>query len=427
VPTHLPTSVPTVSPTDMPSNSPTAEPTDSPTGIPSDSPTDVPTDLPTDAPSDMPTGFPTNLPTHVPTDSPTDVPTDLPITSEVSAWYKGGAFDITAGTWPDASGGGNDATLSGSGLTELFESGHGASGEVSSLAGTTLSRISFGDVIKAQFTVCSVTRWTGGVNERILDGGGKNWLHGHWGGQAGVAHYDAWKTASSSSISPVTDWLVMCGTNAGSQLKLANGVDVGTATGGGGGVSLWVNAASEDEPSNFAIAEVVVWDRGLACDEMVEASSHLMEKFHLTAPGLMRPKIRKVRVQLRGHNFLQVAEVEVYDVLGNNVALSSCAGAYQSSNYEHAYPASRAINGNMNDFQHTLNEQGAWWEVNLGASYAISKVEVRNRQDYGGDRLSNSDILLLANDDTEIASYHIAEATTNQHFDIPASSFDWDS
>merc|ERR1712160_227279 len=121
---------------------------------------------------DSPTGIPSDSPTDVPTDLPTDAPTDLPITSEVSAWYKGGAFDITAGTWPDASGGGNDATLSGSGLTELFESGHGASGEVSSLAGTTLSRISFGDVIKAQFTVCSVTRWTGGVNERILDGGG---------------------------------------------------------------------------------------------------------------------------------------------------------------------------------------------------------------------------------------------------------------
>merc|ERR1711957_1073566 len=159
------------------------------------------------------------------------------------AWYQGGTFDIAAGTWPDASGRGNDATLSGSGLTGLNEVGHGAraSRVVVSLAGTTSSAISFGNVIKAQFTICSVTRYTGGVNGRILNGGGKNWLHGHHSGLAGVAYYDGWKTAESSSI-PVTNWVVMCGTNAGSQLKLANGVDVGTGTGGGGDVSLYVNA-----------------------------------------------------------------------------------------------------------------------------------------------------------------------------------------
>ena len=52
----------------------------------------------------------------------------------------------------------------------------------------------------------------------------------------------------------------MCGTNAGSQLKLANGVDVGTANGGAGDQSLWVNGGLvSSQKSDFAIAEVVVW------------------------------------------------------------------------------------------------------------------------------------------------------------------------
>ena len=71
----------------------------------------------------------------------------------------------------------------------------------------------------------------------------------------------------------------MCGTNAGSQLKLANGVSVGTKTGGAGSVTLQVNQGNiPRETSDFAIAEVVVWNRGLSDTEMHAASGYLMNK-----------------------------------------------------------------------------------------------------------------------------------------------------
>ena len=70
----------------------------------------------------------------------------------------------------------------------------------------------------------------------------------------------------------------MCGSNAGSQLKLVNGVDVGTTAGGTGGVSLFVNGGWYNEKSNFAIAEVVVWPRGLTDVEMRGVSEHLMNR-----------------------------------------------------------------------------------------------------------------------------------------------------
>ena len=62
------------------------------------------------------------------------------------------------------------------------------------------------------------------------------------------------------------------------------------------------------------------------------------------------------------------------------------------------------------------NFKGAWWEVDLGSSYAIAHVEVQNCNDCCrcGDRLSNSDIILFDNDNMELASYHIAEAATGQ-------------
>jgi hypothetical protein len=148
---------------------------------------------------------------------------------------------------------------------------------VLALSGTTSSVISFGAVIPSAFTVCSVTRYTGGAKGRILNGGGANWLHGHYAGRTGVAFYGGYKTAVQNR-GPNTDWVVMCGTNAGSQLLL-NGVDVGTAAGGTGGVSLFVNAGVwGNQKSNFAIAEVVVWPRGLTSDEMRGVSEHMMNR-----------------------------------------------------------------------------------------------------------------------------------------------------
>ena len=61
------------------------------------------------------------------------------------------------------------------------------------------------------------------------EGGSKSWLHGHHANDAGVAYYKGGRRLAEATSAPNTNWVVMCGTNAGSQLKLANGVDVGTA------------------------------------------------------------------------------------------------------------------------------------------------------------------------------------------------------
>jgi hypothetical protein len=215
----------------------------------------------------------------------------------LNAWYCPGQYDISNRLWLDCSGNGNWALLSGSGFKELLGKGNGATyNNVSALAGTTKSTIQFGtknNVIQSEFTVCSVTRYiTGGNMGRILQGkdpagrqGSKNWLHGHQQGNlVGVAFYgDGWKTKIQNNFSPGTNWLVMCGTNAGagSQLKLANGKSVGIADSGWGDMSLWVNGLYNNLPnsqnSDFAIAEVVVWSRGLTDKEMIRASNYLME------------------------------------------------------------------------------------------------------------------------------------------------------
>ena len=55
-----------------------------------------------------------------------------------------------------------------------------------------------------------------------------------------------------------------------------NGANVGTSDGGSGDTSLWVNGGLVgSESSDFAIAELIVWPRGLASAEMYAAASHL--------------------------------------------------------------------------------------------------------------------------------------------------------
>ena len=211
----------------------------------------------------------------------------------LNAWYCPGEFSITDKIWPDCSGSGNGATLSGSSFKTVGGAGNGATKDVPALTGTTFETISFSafKIIKTDFTVCSVTRYTGRTNQGRILQASTNWLHGHFGGYAGVAFYvDGWKTYKhGANVSPNTNWAVFCGTNAGSQLKLANGVSVGTAHGGTGDASLWVNGGQYlnypgNEKSDFAIAEVVVWGRGLTEDEMYRASFYLMDSRGIKAP-----------------------------------------------------------------------------------------------------------------------------------------------
>ena len=84
----------------------------------------------------------------------------------------------------------------------------------------------------------------------------------------------SWKTSSRDHVSPDTDWVAMCGTNAGSQLKLISGVDVGRSTGGSGNCALRINSGGYGfYKSDFAVAEVIVWPRGLTADEMQTLSA----------------------------------------------------------------------------------------------------------------------------------------------------------
>ena len=117
------------------------------------------------------------------------------------------------------------------------------------------------------FTVCSVTRYTGGSRGHILScnrspSQSVYWLHGHDASRRGNAYYGGWKTFTFT-YGDHDDWLVMCGTNAGPTFPgniLLDRNEIGTADGGTGSCRLNIGYSSV---SDWALHSLLIWDYSL--------------------------------------------------------------------------------------------------------------------------------------------------------------------
>jgi hypothetical protein len=107
---------------------------------------------------------------------------------------------------------------------------------------------------------------------------------------------------------------------------------------------------------------------------------------------------RYIRVQLTGTDYLSLAEVQVYGTAGPLLAnLAQGRLATQISTFP-GYAgagAGSAVDGNTdgNFFDGSVSstnlEPNAWWQVDLGASAAVSSIVIWNRTDCCGSRLGD--------------------------------------
>ena len=106
----------------------------------------------------------------------------------------------------------------------------------------------------------------------------------------------------------------------------------------------------------------------------------------ITVNGLAR----YIRVQLRGSNALQLAEVQVFGSKRSDVTNVAIDGtAQQSSLYNANFPASVANDGNTNNITHTQADRQSWWELDIGRVVDIDSVILWNRTDCCSERLSD--------------------------------------
>jgi len=165
--------------------------------------------------------------------------------------------------------------------------GHGAKEKVKFLKGTKSDKFDFGAILpKNKYTVCSISRYAGAQRKRIIQmGTHRNWLHGHWGGNTGVCHYNQWNTAHSR-YGNKEDWVVLCGTN---NKQVYDGRDGSTniATANGQGFDkderLYVNDG-HNEFSDFAVMEIITYKKQLSKEKIQEVMAYLKWKLENGTP-----------------------------------------------------------------------------------------------------------------------------------------------
>jgi hypothetical protein len=251
------------------------------------------------------------------------------------------AEDFDGSLLRDSSGNERHATTSGT-ITKTCGSSNGALGNINYLTGGTSSIIEWPDgSIPSNFTILSLTRWTGGSRQRILSSPVGNWLHGHWGGLRGVCHYDYW-IKGDPSIGNLDDWLCCIGKNSSSTPNniLIDGVPYGQTGNGNGGYRLGINNnpwAVYGEVSDWAFGCVIVWDYHLTDEDCVFYNSLI--KTYLNTGGSIKNIFKENNIYLNNDCFFKNS---------NNFKFLTSNDFYITSNW--------SINSNSNSNIYNLNK-----------------------------------------------------------------------
>jgi hypothetical protein len=171
-------------------------------------------------------------------------------------------WDAANNLWRDSSGNNRHTILTEGTIQVATASGSGATAPQTFLYGNTASKLWFPlKSMPASFTLCTLAKYNGGSRGRIFTSPDANVLHGHWGGQRGVAHWTEWITPTSSIAGDVADWLVFCGKNPGTAPNniLAHGLAIGSKASAYSGN--WQLSINYNEQSDWAASNVIVWDQ----------------------------------------------------------------------------------------------------------------------------------------------------------------------
>ena len=194
------------------------------------------------------------------------------------AWFKSseiGESGYDDSKWVSLVGDFTAHPTSGTAKMSFSKPGHGASAGLRTLKGEASSAYTFGEILADKYTICSLTRYTGSRRGRILTGSRTNWLHDHWRGRAGVAHYDGWLGSFDSRMTPATDWVILCGTSKRLFLRGKEVASRSTHVPGNQAVVINDGPYGRSEQSDWAVAEIITWNRELSEKEIQDASAYL--------------------------------------------------------------------------------------------------------------------------------------------------------
>lgn len=202
-----------------------------------------------------------------------------------------------SGQWKDVSGKDNHATVQGS-LKLVVDGDHAAtpkSGDVTLIYGDHTTSVKFPaacmNETNKDYTLAYVGKYAGDKRGRIFDGVGVNWLSGWHGNRSGYAYHGVgdWLTVYSVTDNKHNQALMMGvdqknlfrsnGTNR-TKVGYTNG-EAPTSIAINGGMAKEGNWGDDGEVSDFALGEVLIYNRELSDVEINRVEKYLKDKFFL--------------------------------------------------------------------------------------------------------------------------------------------------
>jgi len=200
---------------------------------------------------------------------------DISTVEGLTGRYTAESYSKSQKLWKDESGKTNDVRVSGDmNVSDDKTYVYGGVSEKFTLPEQLFDR---------QYTIFIVSKYNGDAKRRILTSTEGGWFSGHNAGKSGVAYHNNWITQDADSYGD--NWVLSTDQR---NLYRANGRRL---SGYGFDESfpkdIGVNTVSGQE-SDFAIAEIMVYDRELSEDEYLKVESFLMEKYSMTQTRFMK-------------------------------------------------------------------------------------------------------------------------------------------
>lgn len=221
-----------------------------------------------------------------------------PLSTGLVGYYTGASWNGTQ--WTDLSGLNNHVTNVSGTVSTGTESG------IAFIQGNTSTKLFFPNgILPTNYTLFHVAKYIGSSNrQRIFTStisGVANWLSGFWQNKNGVAfHEGGFITQESVSQHGLNNWVFSTDQNA---LYRSQGVDRTIKTGSALNAPLTINGAS-GELSDWAVAEVIVYNRLLSEKEILLIEKYLFNKYQgftssyiggdvpITASGVLMPVLQ---------------------------------------------------------------------------------------------------------------------------------------
>jgi uncharacterized repeat protein (TIGR02543 family) len=200
--------------------------------------------------------------------------------------YKASDYDATTKTWRDSSGNGRNTSLVEGTPTVVTTTANtnGSTKAIQVLQGVQADKIRFSNptTTGGNYTLFSLIRYntTDTTKQgRILNSIDNTWFTGHWNQRAGVAYHENTWTRYDASVTPVTNWVL--GTDYTNAYRSNGNQQPLYSTGGANLRPLGINASAE--PSNFQVAEIILYDRALTLSEIKQVEDYLAVTYGITA------------------------------------------------------------------------------------------------------------------------------------------------